>query len=67
MLLGRRWGRIVLSTPIRATGPFCQQNGSDTFSLPFLSPWNEWTEGGYLEPDKDHGMGYLEALRTVFG
>jgi len=28
--------------------------------------WNEWTEGGYLEPDTVHGMGYLEAIKRVF-
>lgn len=29
--------------------------------------WNEWTEGGYLEPETTTGMQYLEAIRDVFG
>jgi len=32
-----------------------------------INAWNEWTEGSYLEPDTVHRLGYLEALRDVFG
>jgi len=29
--------------------------------------WNEWTEGSVLEPEERYGMGYLEAMKDVFG
>jgi hypothetical protein len=32
-----------------------------------LNSWNEWVEGSYIEPDSVYGMGYLDAVREVFG
>lgn len=31
-----------------------------------LAPWNEWTEGSYIEPCSDFGFEMLRAVREVF-
>jgi len=43
------------------------QTGPTTAPILTINSWNEWTEGSYLEPDTQQGMGYLEAIRDVFG
>lgn len=31
----------------------------------FIFSWNEWAEGGYLEPDEKNKYGYLEGIRNA--
>ncbi len=42
---------------------------ADKNKIPLITvyAWNEWTEGGCLEPDEYYKFAYLEAIHDVFG
>jgi lipopolysaccharide biosynthesis protein len=53
----RRWLRTaVLRARMEARGPE---------TAVFINAWNEWAEGTYLEPDRDFGTGWLEAVASA--
>jgi lipopolysaccharide biosynthesis protein len=55
----RRWLRQVVVHE--------SQYEHSTNRIVFINAWNEWAEGTYLEPDRDYGHGWLEAVASAAG
>ncbi len=53
----RRW--------LRATLECARAEALESETAVFINAWNEWAEGSYLEPDRDFGHGWLEAVASV--
>jgi lipopolysaccharide biosynthesis protein/GT2 family glycosyltransferase len=53
----RRW--------LRAAVDRARAEASGPETAVFINAWNEWGEGTYLEPDRDFGRGWLEAVASV--
>lgn len=63
-------GRVCLgSTPEKFQHYMSEQikNVNENYQndMLFIFAWNEWAEGGYLEPDERNKYGYLEALKAA--
>lgn len=43
----------------------CDEARKNGMEYVFINAWNEWAEGTYLEPDKEFGYSYLEAIKEV--
>lgn len=67
---GKRGTIFVNSTPekfekhLRKARKICIDNKCRFI---FCFAWNEWGEGGYLEPDKKNREAYLSAVKSVMG
>ncbi|WP_170296048.1 glycoside hydrolase family 99-like domain-containing protein [Azospirillum brasilense] len=53
----RRWLREIVLHERRQPGE----------RVVFINAWNEWAEGTVLEPDRDFGRGWLEAVSSAMG
>ncbi len=65
---GRRgWSMKNVSVEqFKKTYEFCYTKSiEEKKELIFIFAWNEWGEGGYLEPDTSRKYGFLEAIKSV--
>lgn len=49
---------------LRLAKEFVEKNGLRKMII--IEAWNEWGEGSYIEPSREWGFAYLDAIRDVF-
>lgn len=45
---------------------FIEAHPTKALPVALIEAWNEFGEGSYIEPQREHGFGYLDAIRDVF-
>lgn len=63
-------GRVCLGSTAEKFEKYMKKqiaNAKDNYhkDMIFMFAWNEWAEGGYLEPDSQHQYGYLQAIKNA--
>lgn len=63
-----RYGRTpeLFKRHLQDAKEFLLQPESRGSKLVLVEAWNEWGEGSYIEPHREFGFGYLDAIREVF-
>lgn len=63
-------GRVCVGSTPEKFGKYLKQeieNAQNNYhkDMIFIFAWNEWAEGGYLEPDERNKFGYLQAIKDA--
>lgn len=63
-------GRVIIDSSPQKFGDYMKKlikkiNSEYGNDYIFITAWNEWSEGSYLEPDSNFGDAYLKALREA--
>ena len=63
-------GRVCIGSTPEKFGKYLKlqiQNVKKNYKtdMLFIFAWNEWAEGGYLEPDETNRYGYLEEIKKA--